>query len=103
MSRRAEDDSVGCRLVRDGYRDSTTFNWTQTLPATNMIKVRRLATGRVVTSVSGPNGVGSHGWTWAGRNYRGKLVPVGKYAIELAVRTSGRRVTAVTDRLALHR
>jgi hypothetical protein len=68
-------------LVRDGYRDTTTFRFALNQPANVTVRVRNAA-GKVVRTAS-LGRVSSGTWRWNGRTRSGKKLPPGTYRIDL--------------------
>jgi hypothetical protein len=86
-------------LVRDGYRDATTFRFSLNQQANVTVRVRNAA-GKVVRTAS-LGRVSSGTWRWNGRTRSGKKLPPGTYRIDLLARNGleRKRSSAVSVRV----
>ncbi|MEX2440411.1 MAG: FlgD immunoglobulin-like domain containing protein [Actinomycetota bacterium] len=72
-------------IVRDGFRDRTTFSWNQNMSTGGTrITVVNGKGKAVVRDNLGSENTGPHDWTWNGRTRRGKKLPAGRYRIRVS-------------------
>lgn len=83
-------------IVRDGYKDITRIEWSQSTASTRVAVIRR-STGKVVRRESlGQLSAGWRGWRWDGRKGDGSTAAIGKYRVVVTVSAGGVQRSAST-------